>query len=133
MRSRLAWRSRERGFLALIGLLVVIVIIGVMFVVMYGMPVSPTNAPGPAPGSGTVATTVLGAAKERAEQSVCRNNLQQFRQAIGVYQANGEGNPPDLESLKLGLPAACPDGGEPYQYDPISGQVHCIQPGHGSF
>jgi len=27
----------------------------------------------------------------------------------------------------------CPVGGEPYQYDPSSGRIWCIHPGHEKF
>ena len=70
---RLASHRGERGFLTLIGLLVVIVIIGIMLA-MYAGP-------------------------------------------------GGEGG-------GLSLPATCPVGEEPYDYDPTTGQIHCVHPGH---
>lgn len=120
--------SREGGFLTLIGLLVVIVIIGILFA-MYGMPTGGTGAGGP----GSSPATIAGGAKVRAQGVVCQNNLQQLRAAVSIYQANNQSNPPSLESLNAGVSLVCPVGGEPYQYDPTTGRVQCVHPGHESF
>ena len=123
---RLGLYSSQRGFFTLIGLLIVLVIIGILMA-MYGLP------GGTGTGSGGGAATVAGGAKERAQDVVCRNNLNQLRTAIGVYNSTGAGNPPTLESLNAGVPLACPVGGEPYEYDPATGKVNCVHPGHESF
>ena len=116
----------QRGFFTLIGLLVVIVIIGIMMA-MYGLP------GGTGTGAGGGATTVAGGAKERAQDVVCRNNLNQLRAAVGIFTSTGQGYPPSLESLNAGVPLTCPVGEEPYQYDFSSGKVSCLHPGHESF
>jgi type II secretory pathway pseudopilin PulG len=123
------WRSAEDGQLTLIGLLLVIVIIGILFAIMYGG----GGGGGTSPGGGGSPTTTLGGAKRRAQDAVCRNNLSQLRSAISIYQSNGGGNPPSLESLQLQLPLVCPVGGEPYQYDPNSGRASCVHPGHETY
>ena len=121
-------RSREGGFFTLIGLLVVIVIIG-MLMAMYG------GFPGGGKGSSGSggAVTVLGGAKGRAESVVCQNNLQQLRAAISIYQGGNQAFPPSVESLNAGISLSCPVGGEPYEYDPSTGQVHCVHPRHERF
>jgi type II secretory pathway pseudopilin PulG len=124
---RSAWRSSERGFLTLIGLLIVIVIIGILFAMYAG---GPSGAPSSATGG---AATTLGGAKGRAGDTVCRNNLSQLRAAIGVYSGTTGANPPSLEGLQAGVSLNCPRGGEPYEYDPNSGKVWCVHPGHESF
>ena len=141
MRNRLsAWRDRERGlarrsrerssreggFFTLIGLLIVIAIIGILMA-MYGMP-----GGGGSSSSGTP-ISVAGGAKERAEDVLCQNNVQQLRAAIAIYQGNSQSWPPSLESLNSGVGLTCPVGGEPYDYDPSAGQVHCIHSGHERF
>lgn len=122
-----AWPSAQRGYLTLIALLVVIVIIAILFSLYGG---------GPSAGGGAAGTggTVLGGAIDRARGVTCRNNLQQIRAAISTYSGMNDGSfPPSLDTLQLGVPLQCPEGGEPYQYDPTTGQVHCLHPGHQSF
>ncbi len=119
-------RSVEGGFLTLIGLLIVIVIIGIL-ISMYGMP------GGGGGSSSTAPVSIAGGAKQRAEDVLCRNNLQQLRAAIQIYQGNNQTNPPSLDSLNSGVTLSCPVGGEPYGYDPATGQVHCVHPGHESY
>jgi type II secretory pathway pseudopilin PulG len=124
-----AWRRSERGFLTLIALLVVIVIIGILFATqMGGLGGGGSSVPGE-PG------TMLGGAVNRADATVCRNNLNQLRSAIAIYQANNGAFPPSLEALQsnVSLALTCPVGGEPYQYDATTGQVHCVHPGHEGF
>jgi competence protein ComGC len=120
-------RPREGGFLTLIGLLLVIVIIGILMA-MYGMP-----GGGGSSGSGAAPVTVAGKAKEQAQGVLCQNNLQQLRAAIAIYQGNNQALPPSLESLNAGVSLTCPVGGEPYEYDPAAGQVHCVHPGHEGY
>lgn len=123
-----AWHSSERGFLTLIGLLIVIVIIGILFALYAG---GPPGGVGPEGEGG--ATTTFGGAKERAQDVLCRNNLSQIRAAISMHVATTGQYPPSLEALDPGVPLACPIGGEPYQYDPRTGKVKCIHPGHESY
>ncbi len=121
-------RLREGGFFTLIGLLLVIVIIGILMAMYGGFPGGGKGSSG----SGG-AVTVLGGAKGRAEDVVCQNNIQQLRTAISIYQGNNQAFPPSLESLNAGITLSCPVGGEPYEYDPSTGQVHCVHPGHERF
>lgn len=120
-RLRSASRSRERGFLTLIALLLVVVIIAVVFALYFG-----GSQAGPA-------ATTPGAARERAEGVLCRNNLGQLRAAISMHQSTAGELPHSLESLGAGVALTCPVGGEPYEYDPVTGRVRCPHPGHGRY
>ncbi|HIE52110.1 MAG TPA: type II secretion system protein [Armatimonadetes bacterium] len=112
----------------LVGLLVVIVILlGLAYWFFY---------PHGQRGKGGEATPVPQAAMERASGLECKSNLLQIRQAIQMYQMTGQGNPPNLKALNLGVGEEffrCPVGGEPYQYDPRTGKVRCVHPGHEQF
>ena len=77
---------------------------------------------------------------ERGHDPVCINNLQQVRAAIATLQVDEEsGKYPatlqDVEKVKGITPdfLECPEGHEPYQYDPATGQVHCVHAGHEKF
>jgi len=122
-----AWRRSERGFLMLIGLLVVLVIIMLLYKTQFGGP-----APGGSSAPGEPQTT-LGGSVNQAEKTVCRNNLAQLRAAIAIYQGNYGGFPPSLDALQSNVALHCPVGEEPYQYDPATGTVHCVHRGHESF
>ncbi len=127
--SRLSdWRKAEQGFFTLIALLIVMVIIGILFAMYAGGP-----GPGPSSQSGGSAISTLGGAKERANAVLCRNNLSQLRAAVAAYAANAGGSPSSLQELQAGVSLTCPVGGEPYQYDPASGRVRCIHPGHENY
>src|SRR5579884_2750552 len=80
-------------------------------------------------------TTVLGAARYDAKDQVCRSNLASLRQAIQlVTQSNDDHPPASLADTHLGRDMySCPVGHEPYQYDPATGQVHCVHPGHENY
>lgn len=72
----------------------------------------------------------------QAEGVVCKSNLQQVRMAVQMFHdSDPDGKfPASLADLKL--PAqmlVCPDGKEPYQYDPQTGAVHCVHPGHENY
>jgi competence protein ComGC len=121
------WRSSERGFLMLIGLLVVLVIIMILYKSEFGGPApGASNAPGEP-------QTMLGGAVNQADKTVCRNNLAQLRAAITIYQGNNGSFPPSLDALQSNVVLKCPVGSEPYQYDAATGTVHCTHPGHESF
>ena len=125
---RWGWRRAERGFLTLIGLLIVIVIIGILFAMYAGGPGGGSSRPGTGD-----ATTTLGGVKGRANDVLCRNNLSQLRAAISIYVSSVSSNPSSLSELQSGVQLTCPVGGKPYQYDPRSGRVGCAHPGHERF
>jgi hypothetical protein len=73
----------------------------------------------------------VGEVRQAAESLECRNNLSQIRAAIQMRTTTDETYPASLN--ELGLPASmlvCPVSGQPYQYDPTTGQVRCTTPGH---
>lgn len=128
--QRSALHSAERGFFTLIGLLLALVIIGILLS-LYGLPAGTGGAGGT--GSSGDAVTIVGGTKGRAQDVVCRNNLAQLRAAIGIQAGASGVNPPSLDGIQAGVDLACPEGGEPYEYDPSTGQVRCVHPGHGNF
>lgn len=72
----------------------------------------------------------------KAKQTVCNEYLRQVRMAITAFRTGDtdEKLPQSLSEIRDIQPISkCPDGGEPYQYDPTNGQVHCIHPGHERF
>lgn len=79
--------------------------------------------------------TVPGLVKLKAEDEVCRSNLNSLRQSIGIAMSSNEDQPPaSLEETRLGTSFySCPLGKEPYNYDPQTGQVSCPHPGHEKY
>lgn len=128
-------RKRLTNGNTMVGLLIAAVIVLLLAVVFlkggipgFGKPAGPAR-------KDNLGKTIPGAVKADAEDTVCKNNLQQIRLSIQTEQATDPdgGNPPDLKSLHL--PAEilkCPLGGQ-YIYDPKTGTVHCNHPGHENF
>lgn len=122
----------------MIGVMAAAVILLVLVVVFMfrGVPgLGANGANGTSPRKDHLGTTTPGLVKADAEDVVCRNNLEQIRDAIKVQQAmDPDGaNPASLNDLHL--PAEmlkCPLGGT-YAYDPKTGTVHCTHPGHEKF
>jgi hypothetical protein len=129
VRRRWAWRDSRAGFWALIELLIVAIIIAVAVSYYLTSQRMVGAVSGGKPGNYD-ATTVPGVALERAKGVECQNNLQQLRAAIATYQANNGTFPSSLEELQSNVPLQCPVGGEPYTYDPSTGQVHCVHRSH---
>jgi hypothetical protein len=80
-------------------------------------------------------TTVVGAVRYDAKDQVCRSNLASLRQAIQLATQSNDDHPlASLEDTHLGKDMySCPVGHEPYKYDPATGQVHCVHPGHENY
>lgn len=116
--------------------LVVIAIIAVLAVVVLKGSGAFSNQGSPrADGRGT---TVPGLVKAKAEDTVCKSNLAQVRMSLGITHDTGgdETWPQSLEETKLGKQFySCPmtKGQEPYSYDPQTGTVKCVHPGHGKY
>lgn len=124
---------RRRGQ-TLVATLVVIAIMGILAVALLKpWAVGGTAKPARADGKGN---TVPGLVKLKAEDTVCRSNLGQVRLAIQVATSSGEdAMPTSLNDLR-GLPReflSCPLGKEPYAYDPTTGTVRCVHPGHEKY
>ncbi len=88
-------------------------------------------------GSGKAGGDIIHTPINRANDVVCQTNLISVRQAIEAERASDPDSkfPQSLDELKELTPdlRKCPVGGEPYQYDPTTGQVHCVHPGHENF
>ena len=72
----------------------------------------------------------------KAHDTVCLSNIRSVRQSIAVAKTGEteDKNPASLIELKLPTEfLTCPDGKEPYNYNPQTGEVHCVHPGHEKF
>ena len=80
-------------------------------------------------------TTILGQVRYDAKDEVCRSNLNSLRQAIQLFEQTNDDHPPTaLSDTKIGDDfSRCPIGHEPYAYDPTTGTVHCVHPGHEKY
>ncbi len=115
--------------------LIVIVIIAILAVVMMkGSGAFGVNQSPRADGRGT---TVPGLVMAKAEDTVCRNYLGQLRSSLTIARMNNDEQwPATLEETRLGATFyGCPmgKGKEPYSYNPETGEVKCIHPGHGKY
>ena len=124
---------RERGQ-TLVGLVIVIAIMAILAVaVMRPWALGGTARPARADGKGS---TVPGLAKLKANDTECQSDLAQVREFIQIARANADDQPPATLAEIPGLPKSflsCPLGHEPYQYDPATGAVRCVHPGHGKY
>lgn len=81
--------------------------------------------------------TVPGMVRYKALDDVCRNNLSQIRSSMAVGAATSPDEPHPASLADLHLPAEmlyCPiQPHEPYNYDPATGKVRCLHPGHGKY
>lgn len=120
---------------SLVGLLVTIAIIAILAVVfMKGSSIFGGAAVSNRPdGKGK---TIPGLAMARARDTQCRSDLGQLRIWIGMRHDDDPdgGYPATLEESKFGKEFySCPLGKEPYQYDPQTGTVKCVHPGHEKY
>lgn len=79
-----------------------------------------------------VGETVIGQSVARAKDAKCMENLKNIRGMIEVERTNADVPPASLSELR-GLPSDMlvdPIGNEPYAYDPETGTVKCVHPGH---
>jgi hypothetical protein len=129
-----------RGNWSLIGLLVAVLVVGLMAYIVYGMYMKTATGTSKAAREAGVAPlkqgqTPIGVAKD--EQ--CRNNIDQVRKAIEMFKTTSEEGtlPASLNDLDAqGITKdfiVCPVGKEPYKYDPQTGVVKCVHPGHEGF
>lgn len=118
---------RNSGF-SLIEILVVMAIIVTLSAIATGVYLG--NGKGAPPGK---AHSPMG----RARDTVCIENIRSVRQSIAAYQTTEtEEHFPtaltDMRELSADF-RSCPVGREPYNYDPATGQVHCVHPGHENY
>ncbi len=116
--------KQSRGF-SLIEILVVIVVIGVLAAFVL---------PGYLKGGKTPGGKQVESPIQRGHSVECMNNLNQIRQAYQITTgADEENRPQTLDEFTSSIPTSmkrCPVGGQPYQFDPATGRVACVQPGH---
>jgi prepilin-type N-terminal cleavage/methylation domain-containing protein len=116
--------SGNRRAFSLVEILVVVVIIMILAAIML---------PRYLGGAKNAAGQKTASPMQRAKGVDCANNLSQIRLA---YQAqtigDDENKPRSLAELRGPSPSmlACPVGKEPYQFDPATGAVRCVHPGH---
>jgi hypothetical protein len=133
--------DNKRGNWTLISMLVTVAIIIVVAAMYFhgGVP-SPTSVKQGDPlldaSGGKV--TVMGQALDAARGTNCRNQLSQIRQSVSAWKSStgSEQNPETMAELGLGVGAdyfKCPVTGEPYAYDPATGTVRCVNPGHANY
>ena len=72
---------------------------------------------------------------EKGNATECKSNIDQVRMAIQMYKDANDHFPPSLADLDRSVKdvETCPDSHQPYQYDPATGTVKCLTPGHGKF
>ncbi|CAN5419920.1 hypothetical protein BH11ARM1_BH11ARM1_03950 [soil metagenome] len=120
----------------LIALLIVVAIMAVLAVVLLkGSGAFAGAGENNSPRKDGKGTTTVGLVKLSADDTVCRSNIQQVREAIIIARSNADDAPPaDLTALRLPPEfSVCPLGKEPYAYDPTTGTVHCVHPGHEKY
>jgi prepilin-type N-terminal cleavage/methylation domain-containing protein len=118
---------RRSGF-SLIEILVVLAIIVVLSSITYSVYLG--HSKGAPPGKAH-------SPMERAKDVVCMENLRSVRQCIeasrtGETDGKFPGALTEMRELSSEL-RECPEGKEPYQYDPMTGKVHCVHPGHENY
>jgi len=125
----------ERGSWTLVGLLVAAgALIAIMFVVLLPRisPEGKTRQEAEKQGLVQVkeGQTVLGASIDKGKETSCMSNLRNIRMLIESTKAAGDQLPATLQDMRLGSGGVCPATGQPYQYDPTTGTVRCLTPGH---
>lgn len=122
MRPSVAVSSLRRGF-ALIEILVVLVLILVLAVGYLGLR---------GRGQGNQKTVPV-RSMEKAESVECQSNLNQIRQSIQMDTQMGEAPPTRIDQGATASINRCPVSGQPYTYNPQTGQVSCSTPGHEKY
>jgi prepilin-type N-terminal cleavage/methylation domain-containing protein len=117
-------QARSQRAFSLVEMLVVIVIIAVLAAVLMPRYLGKS-------GTGKSAATPM----QRAHSVECINNLRQIRQAYTMTTASEDERPATLADLcqRYKIPESmsrCPVGKEPYRFDPATGVVKCVHPGH---
>lgn len=117
---------KRRGFTLIATLITVAIICVLMVVMMQG-----TGGGDFAQRKDGMGKTMPTASRAAAEDSVCRSNLQQVRQGLQIAMIGTDEHPASIEDAHIGQQFySCPLGHEPYKYDPQTGEVHCVHPGH---
>ncbi len=118
-------RAVQSGF----SLVELLVVVAMMSIIGGGMAYFYLGHSKKDPVTGKVTHTPMSASKV----TVCTSNLQQVRTGLQMQKDSDENEkyPVSLQVLKFPSEVlVCPEGKEPYQYDPTTGTVHCVHPGH---
>ncbi len=123
--------QRQRGN-TLANIMISLVIIAILAGgVMFG---TGSFGPGKSSRKDGKGTTVLGATKAKAQDTVCQSNLSQIRQIVEVQKTLDEPLPATIAELPSAKSLTnCPIGKEAYQFDSASGAVRCPHPGHEAY
>lgn len=113
----------SRSGFALVEILVVIALLALLAGGYYGFR-------GNSGGTEQPEQTVVGKAVGKAESIACQSNLNQLRQSIRMDMDSGEQPPARIDTGAMAAVSRCPDSGQPYSYNPQTGQVQCQTPGH---
>jgi hypothetical protein len=118
----------------LVASLIVIVIMCILAVVLLRGSGAFGGAAGTSNRKDGLGTTTVGAVKYAAKDDVCMSNLRQVRMSIQINRTSDDAPPASLNDCKLPKSfLSCPVGHEPYDYDPATGDVHCVHPGHEKY
>ena len=112
-----------RSGMALIELVVALVIMAALAATMYGLW---------GRGGHKGEKSLPAQAEDRAHDIDCQNMLRQVRASIQMAMQETEQPPPAIPQ-DMARYAKCPVSGQPYTYDPQTGQLHCTTPGHEKF
>ena len=113
----------RRGF-ALVELLVVVAIILIVAGAYFGLR---------GRGKGGGPETIPGTAMQKAESVACQSNLNQLRQMIQIDLSDSGQPPARLDQGQTAAISKCPVSGQPYSYNPPTGQVWCTTSGHEKY
>lgn len=123
---------RGNTLISLLAVVVIIALLAIAFMkggALFGMKSQPDRPDGKG-------KTLPGRVMAMAKDDVCMENLRQLRMSIGMIhdQDPDEHWPANLEETRLGSNFYhCDLGKEPYDYNPETGQVKCVHPGHEKY
>jgi hypothetical protein len=110
---------------------ILIVICATMFFVMGGFGLLGGEKTTRPDGKGE---TLVGRVRYRAEDIVCKQQLDQVRGMVMIETDSDEVRPATLKDAGVSdLYARCPIGKEPYEYDATTGEVECPHAGHEDY
>lgn len=114
----------------LVASLIVIAIIAILAVVLLKANLGEGKSSRP-DGKGT---TIPGAVMMKAQDTVCKDKLNQVRMSLQMSHTTDDTYPSTIQETRLGNSFyQCPIGKEPFNYDPQTGKVQCPHPGHENY
>jgi hypothetical protein len=124
--------NAESGYIGYLAMVLAAAVVLVVAAFLWGQKERrTTTGPEPQP------QTIPGQAVQKGHDVECMSNLRSIRQAIEMSKITDERLPSNLQELSsAGITAdmtRCPVSGQPYRYDPASGNVWCTTPGHQNY